>query len=272
MSLIHNIKNKLVQSDRYLRFRYHHRVLTAWKWFRPQTTALLQQQAQFYTGLLKSIKVPNTLIVDIGANEGFTTAIFASHGRQVVAVEPSPLNARILQARFQQRGTVTIIPKAVSDIIGTAQLFPEKNGTALHTLNPQWKTLLESGRHRLQTSFSTPIPIATTTLAALIEEFGCPAFLKIDTEGHEQQVLSTLAQPVPQLLFEAILPHFMQETIACIYHLQQLDPKAVFNYSLDHSLQLKQFISADALIPLLRQVQQSTDLICRMSNYEDYYQ
>ena len=56
--------------------------------------------------------------------------------------------------------------------------------------------------------------VPTRTLADLVEAFGMPALIKIDVEGAEREVLSTLPTPVPLLTFEANLPEFAEETKA----------------------------------------------------------
>ena len=44
--------------------------------------------------------------------------------------------------------------------------------------------------------------VKTTTLDALIEEYGMPVFVKVDVEGAENSVLRTLSRPVPALSME----------------------------------------------------------------------
>jgi len=272
MSLSGYIKSKLNNSDSYLRFRYNEKVLAFWKLFRRDAADILEKQDNFYKKLLASLKRTDAVIFDIGANEGFITQTFSGFADKVIAVEPDPLNIRILQNRFSNNSKVTVVGKAVSNKQGAETLYIEKDGGALHTLNNRWKRLLESGEHILKTSFNRSLQVATITLSDLIEKFGLPSFIKIDTEGYERKVLSGLNTLIPQLVFEAVLPHFLEETILSIDHLCSIDNNAVFNYSADYDLMLPKFLTANEFKQILQQIgDKSIDIVCRMSDYNDYY-
>ena len=272
MSLSGYIKNKLNNSDQYLRFRYNEKVLTFWKMFRPDAAKALEKQENFYNRLLAPIKKNDSAIFDIGANEGFITQTLSRFADKIVAIEPDPHNIRILQNRFNNNSKVTVVGKAVSDKSGTETLYMEQEGNALHTLNIRWKSLLESGEHAIKTSFDKSLQVETTTLSEMIDKFGWPSFIKIDTEGYERKVLSGLTSPVPQIIFEAVLPHFLKETILSIDHLCSIDGNAVFNYSANYDLILPEFLTTIEFKHILQQIgSKSIDIVCRMSNYNNYY-
>ena len=89
------------------------------------------------------------------------------------------------------------------------------------------------------------IEIDTTTLDRLIEQFGVPAFVKIDVEGSEPAVLAGLGRPVPALSFE-YLPCALQEVHVCLTRLVALGPYQ-FNWSVGESSQLASDRWLDAL-------------------------
>jgi len=121
------------------------------------------------------------LVFDIGANTGTMTDIFLSRGARVIAVEPIPEYARHITAHFP---SVTVINKAVSP---TTSLIIYKSGTLSTAVPREWWT----GRFAHIKSNDT-IQCATTTLDALILEYGTPRYIKIDCEGYDATVISTL--------------------------------------------------------------------------------
>ena len=76
----------------------------------------------------------------------------------------------------------------------------------------------------------------TTTLDALIERFAPPAFVKIDVEGGEPDVLAGLSRAVPSLSFE-YLPRALDYASRCTERLNALG-RYEFNWSPGESSRL----------------------------------
>ena len=89
-----------------------------------------------------------------------------------------------------------------------------------------------------------------TTLDALIAEYGKPAFIKIDVEGFELQVLNGLSQPIRYISFEYTVPEQTQNAIDCMMRLSSLDKDIKFNYSVEESMKwaLKTWLSTEEMI------------------------
>jgi hypothetical protein len=69
--------------------------------------------------------------------------------------------------------------------------------------------------------WSAAAEVEVTTLDALIERFGEPAFVKIDVEGYEAEVLHGLSTPVRALSFE-YLPASRAVALECVERLEAL--------------------------------------------------
>lgn len=135
------------------------------------------------------------LAFDIGANIGQSTKVLAKGFKKVVAFEPcqesfdilaceAPTNVTPVQiAVWSSTGDVELEEHTTS--IATGQLT---NGDGLH-----WGPKVGSRR------------VACRTLNKLVEDFGLPDFVKIDTEGSEVEIviggLQTL-QRIPHMIIE----------------------------------------------------------------------
>lgn len=133
--------------------------------------------------LLESLIVSGTTVIDVGANIGLYTLLFAravgDRGR-VYAFEPEPENLRLLAHNLRTNGcgNVTIVPRAVASSTGTATLF-------LSTDNRGDHRLFDPGDGRRSMLVPT---------VALDEWFaghaGAIALVKMDVQGAEMHALA----------------------------------------------------------------------------------
>src|SRR5262245_46891591 len=79
--------------------------------------------------------------------------------------------------------------------------------------------------------------VTMTTLDWLIERYGAPAFVKIDVEGFESEVIKGLTRPVKALSMEFI-PEFIGSTLECLQHLERLGDIRL-NHSFAESMELE---------------------------------
>jgi FkbM family methyltransferase len=214
-----------------------------------------RQEVHFYEKVLAGFEKGN-LIFDIGANEGAKTDVFLRLGARVVDVEPDDACSRGLEGRFLEfrihPRPVTVVNRAVSNRLGTAEMLIDGPGSAVNTLSPKWAEALKQhkadfayGHYGLE--FKQTKLIETTTIDELIAQHGVPFFVKIDVEGHELSALGGLHRPIPYLSFEVNLPEFRPEGLQCIRVLEELAHTGRFNYASDctRGLALKEWLPAD---------------------------
>jgi FkbM family methyltransferase len=201
--------------------------------------------------------VPNgSLCFDVGANIGDKTSLFTENGSRVIAIEPVPRNREILGKRFGHNASVTLLCLAVSDRRGRATLQIVDDNTSFSSFSTRWVHSLRDPRlNRWGLTVQPPreLVVDTTTLDALIVDYGKPYYVKVDVEGHEVAVLRGLSQMVPLVSFEANLPEFLDETQACVRHLASLEPAAKFNYTTESQdrLELAQWLRASEFSGML---------------------
>jgi FkbM family methyltransferase len=138
----------------------------------------------------------DAVTVDVGANCGLYTRRLARLSRQVHAFEPSQQMARLL--RRTSARNVNVHEMALSDHDGDAELFiPQDDDGPVHGL-----ASLEARADPSTRVVSAHVPMAR--LDAVIDQD--VAFVKIDVEGHELNVLNGAVE-----LLERCQPVFLVE-------------------------------------------------------------
>lgn len=192
-----------------------------------------------------------SLCFDVGANIGETVDLFRSIGVKVIAIEPQAGCAAYLRKKYRNDNQVTIVEKAISTQEGKAQMLAcEAN--QLSTLSEDFKQALDKSQRFGELPDYKRIDVLTTTLEAMIQEYGRPDFLKIDVEGWEHEVLKSLKSQVPFISFEYTYPENIHSLELCIKHLDELG-NAQYNLS-DHDysrLEFPQWCSSQELLAWL---------------------
>ena len=192
------------------------------------------------------------LVFDIGAHAGNHVRSFAALGCRVVALEPQPDFARLLRTFFAHAPGITIVEAAVADRPGRAWLSISDRTPTVTTLAAAWRDARARDPDFAGVRWNRAVQVDTTTLDALIEQFGMPAFVKIDVEGSEPAVLAGLTRAVPALSFE-YLPRALDEVEASIARLIALGPYS-FNWSPgeSHRLAARSWLNEHELLQRLR--------------------
>ena len=142
------------------------------------------------------------LVFDIGAHVGDRVASFRRLGARVVAVEPQPALAKVLKLIYGRNSEVSIETKAVGRNAGTISMMINIDNPTVSSASPAFVAAACEAPgwegQRWTKSVTTPV----TTLDALIDKYGTPAFIKIDVEGFEEEALAGLTRAVAALSFE----------------------------------------------------------------------
>ncbi len=164
--------------------------------------------------------IKNELIFDIGSNVGEVTKRFTDKGAKVVAIEPQK---ELINNENYHYATRIISGMCVSNQVGFVNFYKgDKKHNTISTCLEEWKSIHPS------TKF-TKVTMNTTTLDALIEQFGLPKYIKIDVEGFEDKVLAGLNHRIDFISFE-FTQGFGDSFTKCIEEIDKLGFKKMTTF------------------------------------------
>jgi FkbM family methyltransferase len=142
------------------------------------------------------------LVFDVGAHVGDRVAAFRRLGARVIAVEPQPALAKTLRILFGRDKDVIVEQAALGAGDGTIALRLNLDNPTISTVSDAFVRAARDAPGWRDQNWSKTVTARMTTLDAMISRHGMPAFIKIDVEGFEPEVLAGLSQPSPALSFE----------------------------------------------------------------------
>jgi FkbM family methyltransferase len=153
---------------------------------------------RLYARFLKS----GDLAFDIGSHVGDRIGSFRRCGARVVALEPQPACAQVVRAIYGGDDQVKLIESACGPRAGTLTLHINSKNPTVTTASRDFVKAADGASGWEGQVWDRTIDVPVTTLDALIAAHGRPAFVKIDVEGFEGDVLAGLSAPLPMLSFE----------------------------------------------------------------------
>jgi FkbM family methyltransferase len=145
---------------------------------------------------------PGDLVFDIGAHVGDRVGVFRRLGARVVAVEPQPALVRTLRLLYGRDPKVTIEALALGRRGGAIELKLNLDNPTVSTASDDFIAAAANAPGWKEQTWSRCITVPLSTVDHLIARHGMPAFVKIDVEGFEAEVLAGLTQAVAALSFE----------------------------------------------------------------------
>jgi FkbM family methyltransferase len=220
-----------------------------------QETSERMSERRFYEALIRKDALGDC-IIDVGANNGSKTEIFRTLASRVVAIEPDPTSAQLLRTRFRWRPEVVVRQCAIAESPGTISFYQFEPGSAYNTADPQWATAMMDGSNHMEMRLCQPkeIRVPARTIAELEAEFRPVQYLKIDAEGFEEKVISTLRVPIPLVSMEFNFPQMRGALLACIGRLETIADYR-FNAAITEPplrLEFPQWISGCEIIASIR--------------------
>lgn len=172
---------------------------------------------RFYQDLL----APGDLVFDVGAHVGTRARAMRAAGARVVALEPQEPFATFLRRTLPR--DITLIEAAAGPQETTATMAVSSLHPTVSSLHPDFAATAGATPGFAHVKWDRQQSVRVTTLDRLIETHGLPAYVKIDVEGFELDVLSGVSRPLPLVSVE-YLPDLPDQTVRVIERLQALGP------------------------------------------------
>lgn len=187
---------------------------------------------------------PGDLAFDIGSHVGDRVGAFRRLGARVVALEPQPLCADAIAAIYEGDRDVVLVRSACGAAAGSLDLHVNTANPTVTTASKAFVAAADGAGGWEGQRWDTVLRVPVTTADDLIRAHGRPAFIKIDVEGFEADVLAGLGAPVPTLSFEFTTIQ-RDVALACIERLSALGFKG-FDVALGESQELtfKRWVAA----------------------------
>lgn len=198
---------------------------------------------KFYGSLIQK----SDLTFDVGAHLGNRTRIFLELGAEVVSFEPQPACKELLKLWFGSHKKVHLNFTALGASEKEVKMMLSRRNPTLASTDESWVDEMLRRPEFKGVEWDGVSTTEVKTLDSMIEKYGTPRFIKIDTEGNEREVLEGLNHKVKVVSFE-FLPSQKDRAMDCILRLKEIG-KYNFNYSIGESMTmcLKDYVSDEKI-------------------------
>jgi FkbM family methyltransferase len=193
-----------------------------------QSRELFEERKRFYSSFLK----PGDLVFDVGANLGNRIEVFLGLKTKAVAFEPQMYCYLFLKMKYGK--TITLVNSAMGSKKDKLVMYINPGSSTISSLSQEWISKVRTNRFKGQ-QWNKTQEVEVNTLDAMITSYGKPAFIKIDVEGFEVEVLKGLSTPVSMICFEYTIPEQTENVFQCMHKIHALSASYRYNFSLEET-------------------------------------
>ena len=205
--------------------------------------------------ILDNIISPNNLVFDVGCNTGGKAQEFLNRNCKVVGFEPQPKCIDQLRKKFKDDPNIVIEPIGLDYYEGQSYIYTVNNEaiTSINSMSLDFINTTQLERFK-EFQWNGKTEILVSTLDKMITKHGTPAYIKIDVEGYELNVLRGLTSKIDVISLE-FTPELCKNSIKCIEYLEELNGLCKFNYGYREDNDFKfSWMSKDEIIKYLESV------------------
>lgn len=145
-----------------------------------------------------------SICIDIGANEGWVSAVLGQSGATVISYEPNPWALSRAAKRLKHLPNVHVVPAAVSGKGGLKNLFFPKEYSRAPELHSGSASIIGSNSAVSEDEY---VRVWSVSMAEVLDQHERIEFLKIDCEGAESEMWPAIEQNVGKIKFLAVETH-----------------------------------------------------------------
>lgn len=146
----------------------------------------------------------NSVVLDLGAHEGWFSDLCARAGAKVVAFEPNPYTFKKGFKRLHSRKHVMYINAAVSTYSGWSSMYFPRDYKFAPELHSGSGSLM---RDNNSLDLSNEVSCAVLSLQSILDQFDSIDFVKVDVEGAERYLWPIFARNHYKIQHLAIETH-----------------------------------------------------------------
>jgi FkbM family methyltransferase len=123
----------------------------------------------------------SNLVFDVGLHKGEDSEFYLKKGFRVIAIDASPELCEFVRKAYRtyvQDGQLTVLNAAIAQEPGPTKFYKNERNSVWGTIEPCW-----AERNKRLGAESSEIIVNGIRFEQLLEEYGCPYYLKIDIEG-----------------------------------------------------------------------------------------